>query len=168
MGFVFSVKEPVTLRLRENGHHFADIFKFIFFESKSILIKIWGFIDLDTIWIQNVASLCWVPGGQFNIKMPSYQYMKSHCGDKTVVRFPILVRWHLDIESGPSSLHLHGWCSVTLVNRACYLAAISGTSILVSCHVHVVNFPQLIWRWGTIKFCPEKTPYLGSVIFIDT
>ena len=26
------------------------------------------------------------PGGRFNIKMPSYQYRKSHCGDKTVVR----------------------------------------------------------------------------------
>ena len=23
---------------------------------------------------------------RFNIKMPSYQYRKSHCGDKTVVR----------------------------------------------------------------------------------
>ena len=26
------------------------------------------------------------PGPRFNIKMPSYQYRKSHCGDKTVVR----------------------------------------------------------------------------------
>ena len=26
------------------------------------------------------------PGPWFNIKMPSYQYRKSHCGDKTVVR----------------------------------------------------------------------------------
>ena len=26
------------------------------------------------------------PGGWFNIKIPSYQYRKSHCGDKTVVR----------------------------------------------------------------------------------
>ena len=25
-------------------------------------------------------------GPWFNIKMPSYQYRKSHCGDKTVVR----------------------------------------------------------------------------------
>ena len=25
-------------------------------------------------------------GPRFNIKMPSYQYRKSHCGDKTVVR----------------------------------------------------------------------------------
>ena len=26
------------------------------------------------------------PGPWFNIKMPSFQYRKSHCGDKTVVR----------------------------------------------------------------------------------
>ena len=25
------------------------------------------------------------PGGRINIKMPSYQYMKSHCGDKTIL-----------------------------------------------------------------------------------
>ena len=29
---------------------------------------------------------CWWPGPRFNIKMLSYQYRKSHCGDKTVVR----------------------------------------------------------------------------------
>ena len=30
---------------------------------------------------------CWGrPGPWFNIKMPSYQYRKSHCGDKTIVR----------------------------------------------------------------------------------
>ena len=41
------------------------------------------------------------PGPWFNIKMSSYWYRKSHCGDKTVVRY-ILVRRHLYIESGPS------------------------------------------------------------------
>ena len=30
------------------------------------------------------------PGGWFNIKMPSYQYRKSHCGDNTVLRLPYL------------------------------------------------------------------------------
>ena len=30
-------------------------------------------------------KLC-ITGGHFNIKMSSYQYRKSHCGDKTVVR----------------------------------------------------------------------------------
>ena len=28
----------------------------------------------------------WRPGPWFNIKMLSYQYMKSHCGDKTILR----------------------------------------------------------------------------------
>ena len=28
---------------------------------------------------------CW-PGPRFNIKMTSYQYRKSHCGDKTILR----------------------------------------------------------------------------------
>ena len=47
------------------------------------------------------------PGPRFNIKMSSYQYRKSHCGDKTAVRSsylhngnPILIRWHIHIESG--------------------------------------------------------------------
>ena len=33
---------------------------------------------------------CWEPGPWFNIKMLSYQYRKSHCGDKTVVRLSYL------------------------------------------------------------------------------
>ena len=28
----------------------------------------------------------WPPGPRFNIKMTSYQYRKSHCGDKTILR----------------------------------------------------------------------------------
>ena len=40
------------------------------------------------------------PGPWFNITMSSCQYRKYHCGEKTVVRFPILVRCHLYIESG--------------------------------------------------------------------
>ena len=29
---------------------------------------------------------CWYPGARFNIKMTSFQYGKSHCGDKTMLR----------------------------------------------------------------------------------
>ena len=29
---------------------------------------------------------CWILGPRFNIKMSSYQYRKSHCVDKTVIR----------------------------------------------------------------------------------
>ena len=35
-------------------------------------------------WAQWELMHC--PGPRFNIKMSSYQYRKSHCGDKTVVR----------------------------------------------------------------------------------
>ena len=33
-----------------------------------------------------LTCVVWRPGPWFNIKMLSYQYRKSHCGDKTVVR----------------------------------------------------------------------------------
>ena len=60
--------------------------------------------------------MIFLPGGWFNIKMPSYQYRKSHCGDKTILRpfylrmgFLIQVRWHIYIESGPKSCN-YGIC----------------------------------------------------------
>ena len=34
-------------------------------------------------WFWN--HICW-PGPRFIIKIPSYQYRKSHCGDKTILR----------------------------------------------------------------------------------
>ena len=52
----------------------------------------------DTLYRSTIWAL-------FNIKMSAYQYRKSHCRHKTILRpsmgFPILVRWHLYIESGP-------------------------------------------------------------------
>ena len=48
------------------------------------------------------------PAPWFNIKMTSYQYKKSHSGDRrsddrliSTMGFPVLVRLHLYIESGP-------------------------------------------------------------------
>ena len=41
-----------------------------------------------TLYIQRDDNLyiarAWIPWGWFNIKMTSYQYRKSHCGDKTI------------------------------------------------------------------------------------
>ena len=61
----------------------------------------WGPWTLNTNIYQS-------PGPLFNIKMSSYQYWKSHCGDRrsydrliSTMGFPILVRRHLFIESGP-------------------------------------------------------------------
>ena len=60
-------------------------------------------------------------GPWFNIKMSSYQYRESHCGDKTVIKFPILVRCHLYIESGPCSQWKHmstPWIFITIESSA--------------------------------------------------
>ena len=43
--------------------------------------------DLSLRWISYKYSLLQQPpGGWFNKKMSSYQYRKSHCGDKTILR----------------------------------------------------------------------------------
>ena len=53
--------------------------------SLSLIAHIF-FLAMLLLWsVQNcINELC--PGGWFNIKMPSYQYRKSHCGDKTILR----------------------------------------------------------------------------------
>ena len=40
----------------------------------------------NDIYIICITTLQWRSGSWFNIKLLSYQYRKSHCGDKTVVR----------------------------------------------------------------------------------
>ena len=34
----------------------------------------------------DINTAMYKTGGWFNIKMPSYQYRKSYCGDKTILR----------------------------------------------------------------------------------
>ena len=42
---------------------------------------------VDLIRCKGISILCiYTPGPRFNIKMTSYQYRKSHCGDKTIRR----------------------------------------------------------------------------------
>ena len=71
-------------------------------------------LDFETLQdpAKNIYQILkWTPGSWFNKKMTSYQYRKSHCGDKTILRLSylhsgisILVRCHLNIESGPRAL----------------------------------------------------------------
>ena len=45
-----------------------------------------GFIPLPSNFTYLIRRFKVISGPRFNIKMSSYQYRKSHCGDKTVVR----------------------------------------------------------------------------------
>ena len=46
----------------------------------------WSQLKTSSLWKLARFSVKWSPGGWFNIKMPSYQNRKSHCGDKTILR----------------------------------------------------------------------------------
>ena len=43
-------------------------------------------LNLTTVWFQQHDMDIWRTGPWFNIKMTSYHYRKSHCGDKTILR----------------------------------------------------------------------------------
>ena len=65
----------------------------------------------------------WTPGPWFSIKMSSYQYRKSHCGDKTVLR----------------SSYLHnGICFIGKMSSLYWIGALG--SLLLTC----INFNPLI------------------------
>ena len=58
----------------------------------SICLLVWTNITILAKDLRYLPKLLWIDasyhkaGPWFNIKMSSYQYRKSHCGDKTVVR----------------------------------------------------------------------------------
>ena len=61
---------PIMPSHQQNTHVFAD-----------------GCKNMNDIFNNYVCSASHMrPGPWFNIKMPSYRYRKSHCGDKTILR----------------------------------------------------------------------------------
>ena len=95
-------------------------------------------------------------GGWINMKMPSYQYRKSHCGDKTILRpsylhngFPILIIRHLYIESGPK------WFQITYFEQV--------TS----------EWPMRLWDFNQCLFCnsfwqQDSKTHLGIIEILLT
>ena len=79
-----------TLSPRQDDCHFAEILIFIFLhENCYILIKFslkfipWGWKKNEPVLVQIMAWHSAV--GWFHLKTTSYQYRKSHCGDKTIL-----------------------------------------------------------------------------------
>ena len=83
----------------------------------------------------------------FNIKMSSYQYRKSHCGDKTVVRLSYL---HNGISYTGKMTSLY-WLGL-LVNGS------QKTSFL---HISVARFP-LAWWFIPVQSCSYYTSIMDS------
>ena len=56
----------------------------------SWVVRTWQWLSTINPWWKRSQQ---IPGPWFNIKMSSYQYRKSHCGDKTAVRSSYVHNW---------------------------------------------------------------------------
>ena len=70
----------------------------------------------------------WWSGPRFNIKMPCYQYRKSHCGDKTILR-PSYLHNGISYTGKMASLYwiralavLDSWVSVAMIQSSLIVA----------------------------------------------
>ena len=93
-------------------------------------------------WLMSLC--CQEPGPWFNIKMSSYQYRKSHCGDKTVVR----------------SSYLHNGISFTAEMSSLYWIGLWASEGII-----LIEFFQIIQGtvWGGWN---RRNVYLHVAIFL--
>ena len=72
-------------KCRTNIHRFDDlVFCWVFLLFAFSVCFLFCFVSCI---LSFVFLIQWFPPGRwFNIKMPSHQYRKSHCGDKTILR----------------------------------------------------------------------------------
>ena len=100
------------------------------------------------------SHLCW-PGPQFNIKMSSYHYRKSHCGDKTAVRSSYLQRG-ISYNDKMTSLH---WIGPLVAKREPELMRMKCESVdftmirrVEGCHLTVITISVDDWSVGLSRF----------------
>ena len=109
-----------------------------------------GVYDIDQpfgCWNRNIsAEVCqchgyWRPGLRFTMKMTSYQYRKSHCGDKTILR--------------PSYLHngisYTSYVVMEFIGSFSFQGRISTIYVALSCWKMEENWNMLVW-------CVKKPP----------
>ena len=112
--------------------------------------KVWCItVALDDHWLTSTKLRGWLlaivpmaevfvsiagryPGPWLNIKMSSYQYRKSHCGDKTIL-------W-------PS--YLHNGISYTGKTTSLYWIWTQGLDPLKRCHITGVGIPIIDLQWS--------------------
>ena len=121
----------------------------------------WGFrpsattaVTKDNMIASNWWNLMIYPGPWFNIKMSSYQYRKSHCGDKTVVRSSYL---HKGISytgkmaslcwDGPHD-PIYEWCNSSSPSAAYIRQWIRSTMVQIMAWHRKI--PSAKWQ----PFCP--------------
>ena len=93
----------------------------------------------------------------FNIKMPSYQYRKSHCGDKTVVR-SFYIHNGISFTGKMSSLY---WIGALITSKVVYDVAhvmfcivySSESFFIIPLQGYFTNYSELHWKWIFSLLC---------------
>ena len=92
------------------------------------------------------------PGPRFNIKMTSYQYRKSHCGDKTILR--------------PS--YLHNGISYTGKTTSLRWIRAQATMRMLTTILHIFLSENLIWNIQQLKkLCKKKIVFAASTVLAN-
>ena len=89
--------------LREQQHSWSVDFKE---REHWPSMTIWN-DDISASW--HTSSRHQTSRGWINIKMPSYQYRKSHCGDKTILRPSHILHNGISYTGKTSSLYTYHW-----------------------------------------------------------
>ena len=85
------------------------------------------------------------PGGWFNIKKSSYQYRKSHCGDKTVVRSSYLHNGISYTGKMTSLYWIRAWVGLIMVF----------TLLLIASPVYIYEIHTWPLPWLQMAFTPN-------------
>ena len=101
-------------------------------------------IDLRGAQVNETSLVKLYPGPRFNLKMSSYQYRKSHCGDKTVVR----------------SSYLHNGISYTGKMSSLYWIGAQGFN---TSSASLPSYPSNCLQWKTPSISHTPLWRLGRV-----
>ena len=87
-------------------------------------------------WVQRDTE--WIAGPWFKMKMSSYQYRKSYCGDKTVVRSSYL---HNGISYTGKMTSLYWFGTLSLLHQSVDVIILThwpqGDVIMIMCNFHI-------------------------------
>ena len=119
----------------------SDIFNGHFVSTHSVL-KYRSLVELQ-------MHPAWYSGPWFNIKMTSYQYRKSHCGDKTILR-PSYLHNGISYTGKTTSLY---WIGAQFVMNWDF----SDPPICDTSYHYLVGLNMSPWsRWNAINYVPES------------
>ena len=90
------------------------------------------------------------PGGWINIKMPSYQYRKYHCGDKTIL-WPSYLHNGISYTGKTTPLYWIGALEWVHAPKILQWNSLKNSNLLIQENI----FDNVLWKMSDILFWPQ-------------